>query len=92
MTRHLQDLNNDKPILTIVRQTMTGRDINPIIPGFAPDPSITFINGKFFLVTSSFHLFPGLPMYVSDDAISWKHFGKLRPHTRRVRTQVQNSG
>ncbi|KAL5331723.1 hypothetical protein ACEPPN_001260 [Leptodophora sp. 'Broadleaf-Isolate-01'] len=41
---------------------MTGRDINPIIPGFAPDPSITFINGKFFLVTSSFHLFPGLPI------------------------------
>ncbi|KAG4440842.1 hypothetical protein IFR05_003655 [Cadophora sp. M221] len=54
---------------------MTRRDINPIIPGFAPDPSISVINGKFILVTSSFHLFPGLPLYVSDDAVSWKHFG-----------------
>lgn len=53
---------------------MTRRDINPIISGFAPDPSIASINGKFILVTSSFHLFPGLPLYVSDDAISWKQF------------------
>ncbi|KAH7253275.1 glycosyl hydrolase [Fusarium solani] len=53
----------------------TPRAINPIIPGFAPDPSIVSVSGWYFLVTSSFHLFPGLPIYASDDLVSWKHIG-----------------
>lgn len=48
---------------------------NPIIPGFAPDPSIVLADGRFFLVTSSFHAFPGLPIYTSTDLVSWKHIG-----------------
>ncbi|KAH7385040.1 putative xylosidase/arabinosidase [Cadophora sp. MPI-SDFR-AT-0126] len=48
---------------------------NPIIPGFAPDPSIVRIGNTFFLVNSSFHLFPGLPIYASSDLQSWKHIG-----------------
>ncbi|KAL3454628.1 glycosyl hydrolase [Aspergillus insuetus] len=48
---------------------------NPIIPGFAPDPSIVRINDMFYLVTSSFHLFPGLPIYASRDLIAWRHIG-----------------
>lgn len=48
---------------------------NPIIPGFAPDPSIAFVNGTFFLVNSSFHVFPGLPIYASEDLISWRQIG-----------------
>jgi beta-xylosidase len=55
----------------------TPRAINPIIPGFAPDPSIVSVSGWYFLVTSSFHLFPGLPIYASDDLVSWKHIGQL---------------
>ncbi|KAL3443949.1 glycosyl hydrolase [Aspergillus insuetus] len=46
---------------------------NPIIPGFAPDPSIVRIDH--FLVTSSFHLFPGLPIDSSKDLVSWKQIG-----------------
>ncbi|KAI8711777.1 GH43-C2 domain-containing protein [Fusarium sp. LHS14.1] len=53
----------------------TPRAINPIIPGFAPDPSIVSVSGWYFLVTSSFHLFPGLPLYASEDLLSWKHIG-----------------
>ncbi|KAL5330377.1 hypothetical protein ACEPPN_003904 [Leptodophora sp. 'Broadleaf-Isolate-01'] len=49
--------------------------LNPIIPGFAPDPSAIHVDGWFFLVTSSFHLFPGLPIYASKDLCSWKHIG-----------------
>ncbi|KAK1658335.1 xylosidase/arabinosidase [Colletotrichum godetiae] len=48
---------------------------NPIVPGFAPDPSIVFVDGVFFLVTSSFHIFPGLPIYASTDLQEWKHMG-----------------
>lgn len=49
---------------------------SPIIPGFHPDPSICLIDGLFFLVTSSFHLYPGLPIYVSSDLKSWRLHGK----------------
>ncbi|KAL4789335.1 glycosyl hydrolase [Aspergillus venezuelensis] len=48
---------------------------NPIIPGFAPDPSIVRIHDTFYLVTSSFHLFPGLPIYASKDLLAWRHVG-----------------
>ncbi|KAH7360337.1 putative xylosidase/arabinosidase [Rhexocercosporidium sp. MPI-PUGE-AT-0058] len=54
---------------------MPSTDINPIIPGFAPDPSVVLIDGTFFLVNSTFHLFPGLPIYASKDLLSWKHIG-----------------
>ncbi|CZR62325.1 probable xylosidase/arabinosidase [Phialocephala subalpina] len=54
---------------------MPATDINPIIPGFAPDPSIIQIDDTFFLVNSTFHVFPGLPIYASKDLISWKHIG-----------------
>ncbi|KAM0431862.1 hypothetical protein ACHAPT_005114 [Fusarium lateritium] len=46
---------------------------NPIIPGFAPDPSIVRVDDTFYLVNSSFHLFPGLPIFASKDLVSWKH-------------------
>ncbi|WYZ44963.1 hypothetical protein EsH8_VIII_000279 [Colletotrichum jinshuiense] len=46
---------------------------NPIVAGFAPDPSVVLVNGTYFLVTSSFHIFPGLPIYASRDLQSWVH-------------------
>lgn len=48
---------------------------NPIISGFAPDPSIVRMNDTFYLVNSSFHLFPGLPIFASKDLVSWQHIG-----------------
>ncbi|KAH7223057.1 xylosidase/arabinosidase [Fusarium oxysporum] len=48
---------------------------NPIVPGFAPDPSVVFAEGTFFLCTSSFHVFPGLPIYASKDLKNWTHIG-----------------
>ncbi|KAL4978978.1 glycosyl hydrolase [Aspergillus desertorum] len=50
---------------------------NPIIPGFAPDPSLAKVDGLYFLVTSSFHMFPGLPIYTSQDLVSWKQIGHV---------------
>ncbi|PLB46476.1 hypothetical protein P170DRAFT_457109 [Aspergillus steynii IBT 23096] len=48
---------------------------NPIAPGFNPDPSVVFVDGIFYLATSSFHLFPGLPIYASTDLRKWTHIG-----------------
>ncbi|PVH84844.1 glycoside hydrolase family 43 protein [Cadophora sp. DSE1049] len=69
---------------------MPSTDINPIIPGFSPDPSIVQIDGTFFLVTSTFHLFPGLPIYASNDLISWKHIGNA--FNRQEQLSLAKSG
>lgn len=45
---------------------------NPIIPGFNPDPSIVRVGDDYFLTTSTFEYFPGLPIYHSTDLIDWK--------------------
>ncbi len=48
---------------------------NPIIPGFNPDPSICRVGDDFYLVTSSFEYFPGLPIYHSRDLVNWRQIG-----------------
>lgn len=50
---------------------------NPIIKGFYPDPSVCCANGKFYLVTSSFQYFPGVPLFESDDLVNWKQIGHV---------------
>lgn len=48
---------------------------NPILPGWNPDPSCIFVpewDNTFFCVTSSFMIFPGLPLYSSKDLVNWK--------------------
>lgn len=54
---------------------MTSATVNPIIPGFSPNPSVVLIGDTFFLVTSTFHVFPGLPIYASKDLVNGKHIG-----------------
>lgn len=44
---------------------------NPILPGFHPDPSICRVGDDFYLVTSSFEFFPGVPIYHSKNLINW---------------------
>ncbi|CAI0647457.1 unnamed protein product [Colletotrichum noveboracense] len=40
---------------------------NPVLPGFNPDPSICRVGHDFFLVTSTFEYFPGIPIYHNKD-------------------------
>ncbi|KAJ5717350.1 glycosyl hydrolase [Penicillium malachiteum] len=51
---------------------------NPIISGFSPDPSTCAVDGLYFAVTSSFHFFPGIPIYLSKGLITWSHSGERR--------------
>jgi xylan 1,4-beta-xylosidase len=49
---------------------------NPILPGFNPDPSITYVpNVGYIICTSSFEFWPALPIYHSTDLVSWKLVG-----------------
>ena len=45
---------------------------NPIIPGFAPDPSIVRVDDDFYLINSTFEYFPGIPVYHSTDLVNWE--------------------
>jgi alpha-N-arabinofuranosidase len=48
---------------------------NPVIPGFNPDPSVCRVGDDFYLVTSTFEYFPGVPIYHSKDMVNWKQIG-----------------
>ncbi len=48
---------------------------NPIITGMNPDPSICRVDDDYYLVTSTFEYFPGLPIYQSKDLVHWKLIG-----------------
>ena len=48
---------------------------NPIIPGFNPDPSICRVGEDFYLVTSTFEFFPGVPVYHSKNLVNWELIG-----------------
>lgn len=51
---------------------------NPVIAGWSSDPSIcTNGEGDYFLVTSSFTYFPGVPIYHSRDLVNWEHKGHV---------------
>lgn len=49
--------------------------LNPILQGFYPDPSITRVGSDFYLVSSTFAWFPGIPVFHSRDLVSWRQIG-----------------
>jgi alpha-N-arabinofuranosidase len=48
---------------------------NPILPGFYPDPSVCRVAEDYYLVTSSFEYFPGVPLFHSRDLVHWRQIG-----------------
>ncbi|MCB9266006.1 MAG: glycoside hydrolase family 43 protein, partial [Lewinellaceae bacterium] len=48
---------------------------NPVLPGFNPDPSIIRADEDYFIATSSFEWFPGIPLYHSKDLAHWRPIG-----------------
>jgi xylan 1,4-beta-xylosidase len=50
---------------------------NPILPGCYPDPSICRVSEDYYLVTSSFEYFPGLPIFHSKDLVNWHQIGHV---------------
>jgi xylan 1,4-beta-xylosidase len=50
---------------------------NPILQGCYPDPSITRKGDDYYLVCSSFAMFPGVPIFHSKDLVNWKQIGHV---------------
>ena len=50
---------------------------NPVIPGFHPDPSVCRVGEDYYLITSTFEYFPGMPLYHSRDLVHWRCLGHV---------------
>ena len=62
------------------RNPLPGEDYvyNPILPGWYSDPSIcTNGEGDYYLVTSTFSYFPGVPIFHSRDLVNWEQIGNV---------------
>lgn len=46
--------------------------VNPILPGFNPDPSICRVDGDYYIATSTFEWYPGVQVHHSTDLVNWK--------------------
>ncbi len=59
---------------------------NPVLPGWYSDPSIcTNGEGDYFLVTSTFVYFPGVPIFHSRDLVNWKQIGHVLSRESQLR-------
>ncbi|KQP56864.1 glycoside hydrolase family 43 protein [Agreia sp. Leaf283] len=64
-----------------------------IIPGFHPDPTICRVGERYYLATSSFEYFPGVPLYTSIDLVEWKLVGNVlnRPSQLQTRSGIDGA-
>src|SRR5688572_28955523 len=60
---------------------------NPILPGFYPDPSICRARDAYFLVTSTFAYFPGIPIFKSTDLVNWKQVGHVLDRPSQLKAE-----
>lgn len=59
---------------------------NPVLAGWYSDPSIcTNGDGDYFLVTSTFTFFPGVPIFHSRDLVNWKQIGHVLSRPSQLR-------
>ena len=50
---------------------------NPVLPGFHPDPSVCRVGEDYYLITSTFEYFPGMPIFHSRDLVHWRCLGHV---------------
>ena len=61
----------------VAGEVQEGTFTNPILAGFHPDPSICRVGDDFYLVTSTFAYYPGIPVFHSRDLVSWSLVGHV---------------
>ena len=63
---------------------------NPILSGFHPDPSICRVGEDYFLVTSSFEYFPGIPIFHSTNLVDWELIGHCMTNSKTLPLMIGN--
>lgn len=61
---------------------------NPVLRGMYPDPSVCRAGDKYYMVCSTFHYFPAVPLFESDDMVNWQPIG----HCLSRKSQIDLSG
>jgi alpha-N-arabinofuranosidase len=71
----------------------------PILQGFYPDPAITRKGDDYYMVCSSFAVFPGVPIFHSKDLVNWTDLGgvlnnveEFNPHDTGISAGVYAPG
>ena len=57
---------------------------NPILVGFYPDPSICRVEDDFYMVTSSFAYYPGIPIFHSKNLAQWEQIGHVLDRPTKI--------
>ena len=72
---------------------------NPILQGCYPDPAITRKGDDYYMVCSSFAMFPGVPIFHSKDLVNWTDLGgvlddisEFNPHDTGISQGVYAPG
>ncbi|MDT0688769.1 glycoside hydrolase family 43 protein [Salegentibacter sp. F188] len=63
---------------------------NPILQGTYPDPAIARKGDDYYLVVSSFAMFPGVPIFHSNDLVNWTQIGHVLD--RKSQLKVHDTG
>ncbi len=63
---------------------------NPILQGTYPDPAIARKGDDYYLVSSSFAMFPGVPIFHSNDLVNWTQIGHVLD--RKSQLKVHDTG
>ena len=45
---------------------------NPVLRGFNPDPCIIYVDGTYYIATSTFEYYPGVKISASEDLANWR--------------------
>lgn len=66
---------------------------NPILPGWYSDPSICADGrGNYYLTTSTFGWYPGVPLFHSRDLMNWRQLGYVLNRTEQLPLETQTMG
>lgn len=63
---------------------------NPILPGWYSDPSVCRVGEDYFMVTSTFSYFPGVPIFHSKDLVNWRQVGHVLDRPSQLKLDGQH--
>ncbi|HLR27810.1 MAG TPA: family 43 glycosylhydrolase, partial [Ruania sp.] len=52
---------------------------NPVLDADWPDPDVIRVGDDYWMIASSFHRAPGLPVLRSQDLVTWEHITNALP-------------
>lgn len=65
---------------------------NPVLRGFNPDPSFIYVNGVYYIATSTFEYLPGVNIHYSTDLVHWENVGAFEDKKHLNLTGIPASG